>query len=194
MHIALIARCHSPRRTQGSALIVTLLLLTIFTMFAISSFTSSTTNLRVTGNMMVRKEATAAAYSVVEQIISNTTFTADPLAVAASTYPVDINGNGSTDYIARISPAPSCQKVRIVKLSELNIDRPADKQCISSSKAEQTNIDDASVTAATGNSLCAATEWNIRSVVTDQQTGASVAVNEGFGVLALKTDADDLCK
>jgi Tfp pilus assembly protein PilX len=179
--------------SRGTVLVVTLLFLAIISMFAISSFTSSTTNLRVAGNMVAQQEATAAAQSVIESTISATTFTKDPIAVAAAPYDVDVDGNGLNDYQVRLNPAPSCQKSRIIKTLELDPADSEDKACITSGVVVNSGIEDPSMAGGAGDSLCASTEWSVRATVNDARTGTNVAVTQGVGVRVPKTDAADFC-
>jgi hypothetical protein len=178
---------------RGVTLIVTLLFLVMISMLAITSFNSSTANMRVTGNMVARQEAFSAAQSVIEQTISSNQFTTDPIAVAAVPYDVDIDGDATPDFQARLDPAPSCQRVQVIKTMELDPDSAIDMACMTSSVSNLAGIDEASISAASGDSLCAATEWNIRATVSDQRTGANVAVNQGVGVRVASTEANDFC-
>ena len=53
-------------------------------------------------------------------------------------------------------------------------------------------VDEAAGSAA--NSMCANTEWNVRAEVTDDRTGAKVAINQGVAIRVLETDAVNACK
>jgi Tfp pilus assembly protein PilV len=188
----IIHRTSLSNQQRGMTLIVTLLFLVLISMLAITSFNSSTTNMRVTGNMMVRQESLAAAQSVIEQTLSNMMFTSDPVAIAANPYDVDIDGDANPDYQARLSPAPTCQRVRVIKVNEL-VPGTADDACQRSGVSSFSGIDDASLNAKAGDSLCSNTEWNIRATVTDANSGTTVAVNQGVGVRVPTTDANDFC-
>jgi len=50
-----------PRRQRGAALIVSLIMLLLITLLAISSFTVGKSNLQIVGNMQQRAQALAAA-------------------------------------------------------------------------------------------------------------------------------------
>jgi hypothetical protein len=180
-------------RQGGMALVMALLFLAIIAMFAVTSFTASTTNLRVTGNMVARNEALFASQSIIEQTISSTAFTSDPNAVAAAPYPVDIDGDGVTDYSVTLSPAPTCNRARTIKSSELDPGAAADRACMVSGVLTNSGIDSSTSASSAGDSLCASTEWNVRATVTDSRTDAQAAANQGVAVRALVTDAADLC-
>jgi hypothetical protein len=184
----------SSRNAQrGVALVVVLLFLAIIAMFTVTAFNSSTTNLRVTGNMVARREELAAAQAVVEQTISSNAFTSDPEAVAADPYPVDIDGDSVDDYVVELSPAPECNQTRTIKTTELDAGAAGDVACMVSGDVTNSGIDSPEAAATAGNSLCANTEWNIRVTATDERTDATVAANQGIGVRALATEAADLC-
>ena len=107
-----------PRRQRGITLIVTLVVLLLVGLVAVTSMGGSERNLRVAGNMQMRNEAMAAAQSLVEQTLSSAAFTRDPAAAAAVPYPTDVDGDGNPDYVARLDPRPACLRVRPVKTAE----------------------------------------------------------------------------
>lgn len=178
---------------RGSTLIVTLLFLVLMSMFAVSGFNSSSANLRVVGNMQARQESTAAAQAAVENTISSTEFTTDSEAVAATPFPVDINGDGTVDYRVRMVPKPSCYRVRPIKSAQLDVALAADLACMRSGVVQFSGLDSADLAATAGNSMCSQTEWNIRAEVADARTGANVALNQGVAVRVLETDAQNSC-
>jgi len=54
-------------------------------------------------------------------------------------------------------------------------------------------IEIAGAAPSTGDSLCADSEWNVRSVVSDARTHAIAAVNQGVAVRTLTTDTASAC-
>ncbi len=105
------ARTHrQPRRgrQRGATLAVALIFLVLMSLFAVSAFLGSSTNLRVVGNMQVRQEALAAAQVAIEQTISSIQFAEAPAAVAGNPVNVDTDGNSVTDYVVRMTPQPAC--------------------------------------------------------------------------------------
>lgn len=174
-------------------LVMTLLFLVIITMLAVTSFSTSNTNLRVTGNMVARQEALSVAQSVVEQTISSNLFTVDPVAVAAAPYPIDIDGDGTNDYTANLNPAPSCHKIYVIKVAELDTSSADDLACMTSSVQSGSLSDAPGAAALAGSSMCANTQWNVRAEVIDARTGTQVAVNQGVGIRKDRTEAIDFC-
>lgn len=181
-------------RQRGATLAVALIFLVLMSLFAVSAFLGSSTNLRVVGNMQVRQEALAAAQVAIEQTISGIQFAEAPAAVAGNPVNVDTDGNSVTDYVVRMTPQPACYRVKPIKNSELNVNVAADLTCIRSGVVTNPGQDATEAAALADNSLCANTEWNLRAEVTDARTGAVVAVNQGVAVRVLDADAATYCK
>lgn len=185
---------HSLQRQRGATLVVALIFLVLLTLFAISAFNSSSTNLRVVGNTQARQESVAAAQLAIENTISSTLFTTNPEGVEANPVNVDIDQNGSFDYAVRMTPKPSCYRVKPIKNAELNPALENDRACMQSGVVNQAGLEIEGANLLTDNSLCANTEWNLRAEVIDTRTSAKVAVNQGVGVRVITADADTYCK
>ena len=75
-------------RERGATLIVSLIMLLLITLLAVSSFTLGKGNLQIVGNMQQRNQAFAAAQGAVAAVISSTQFTATPAnAIPANAVP-----------------------------------------------------------------------------------------------------------
>lgn len=180
------------RQQRGTTLVVAMLFLVILSLLAVTSFNSSTTNSMVTGNMIARQEGIAAAQWLIDSTISSTTFVTDPASVAASTYDLDLDQDQVADFHPRLTPAPTCLRARVIKTVELDVDVESDVACLKSGGTGPL-IETGAPDPTAGDSMCANTEWNVRAVVADGVTGSSVAVNQGVGVRALITEANDFC-
>ncbi len=180
-------------RERGITLVVTLILLILMSMFAINAFNGSSGNMRVIGNMQARQESIAAAQQAIEQTISSTVFTSNPATVAATPVAVDIDGDGQADYTARLTPQPRCYRAKPIKSSELNPALSADIACLRSGVVQNSGLDSPDAASDAGNSLCANSEWNIRSEVIDARSSTRVAINQGVAVRVLETDAANSC-
>ena len=160
-----------PQKTQiGATLLISLIMLVVLTLFAISAMNLSTTNLRIVGNMQARAEAAAAAQQAIEQVISSN-FTAAPVA---ATIPVTIGG---VTYNA-VVPVPACQYNKPLLNSDLNYADPKDQPCFSSGSATNTGI----VTpagAGTAQSSCYKQQWEVQATVTDNVTGTTSVQHQG---------------
>lgn len=182
----------TPCRQRGATLIVALIMLVAMAMLGIWAFNTGTTNLRIVGNSQARAEALTATQAAVETTISSPLFITNPTAVAASPIAVDLDGDGRSDLSARLSPAPSCYRVRVVKTAELDPAAAADLACYGTGAAQNPGIVAAGPTNA-GESMCADSEWNVRATVDDAGSGARAVLNQGVAVRSLTTDANNGC-
>ncbi len=182
------------RHERGATLVVALIFLVILSLFAVSAYLFSTSHLRVVGNMQARNEGEAAAQVAIEQAISSPTFAQNP--AQAASVPLVVN-TGSASYTVRITPIPSCHRVRIVKNSELDPANAADVSCMRSGTVQMPGLTQAPQVQAghlADNSLCADTEWDIRAEVSDGRSAAQVAVHQGAAIRMAEADAINSCQ
>lgn len=95
----------SSARQAGSSLLMSLVMLIVLSLLTVSAIRMSSSNLKVVGNMQVKKEAIAAAQQAIENAISSANGFYAP---AAQNVSVDINNDGIADYTVVLS-APTCQ-------------------------------------------------------------------------------------
>jgi len=170
------------RGQRGATLIVSLIMLVLLTLFAISSMNTATTNLKVIGNMQAKSEAMNVAQEAIETVLSTPLFLSNPAnAIAApcgsaNTLCTDINADGANDYTTVLNPAPKCVTVKPIQLSELVLTNTEDLGC-SAGQAQQFGV----TGAVTGDSLCSNTVWEITVVTTGAGSGASVTMTQGVG-------------
>lgn len=173
-------KMHSQR---GATLLIALIMLVLLTLFALSAMNTGTTNLKVVGNMQARSEALGAAQQAIETVISSPLFISNPgNAVlnpcgAANTLCTDVNGDGTPEYVTKLTPQPACVAVKPIKVSELNLTVPEDLGCVAS-QAQQFGV----AGGASGDSLCANAVWEITAETTGVDTSAKVTVTQGLGV------------
>lgn len=177
-------------RQNGSTLVVALILLVVLTLFATSSFNTAKTNLMVVGNMQSSTEAANVAQQTIETTLSTTQFVtspdnaiANPCGGTPNTLCFDVNGDSVTDYTSVLTPRPTCLYAKPIKNSELNLANSEDLGC---SAGQQQTLGVAG--AASGNSLCSNTVWEITSKTTST-TGASATVIQGVGIRVSNDDA-----
>ena len=94
------------KRQRGATLIITLIMLVILTLFAVTGFNLSSVNLKVVGNFQQQKAMEAVAQQAIEQIIS----TATPFSLTPTASTVCVNGSGggcTGGYMVAVS-APQC--------------------------------------------------------------------------------------
>ena len=147
------------KQQRGSTLLVALIMLVLLTLIAVSAINSTTASTQMVGNAQFSKEANAAAQQAIENVISNDNFKNTP----PTPQNIDINGDGVTDYNVAFAPAPLCVSVK-----------PA-------------NVGDPGVPSTCASSVgvtCYWTVWDIRAVVSDVKTGASVNLHQGVKTIA----------
>lgn len=183
-----------PLRQRGATLVMALIFLVLLSLFAVNAFLGATSGQRIVGNMQSRQESQAAAQTVIEQVLSSEAFARQPAAVASAPVTVTVGG---VAYTVRLTPPPSCYRVRTVKNSELDATIAGDRSCMRSGSLQQPGVEQSSAQL-TGQvadtSLCADTEWNIRAQVTDGRTGAQMAVHQGVAIRMAESDANLLCQ
>lgn len=168
--------CHA-RRQQGVTLLITLVMLVMLTLFAITMAGTSIVSLRIVGNQQFRSEARSAAQLGVEHMISRNFPAAMPTTSTSVT--VDIDGDGATDYTA-VVPVPVCINAQAIKLASLDINNENDKPCFTSGASQNSGTLPAA--SGGGDSLCSNTRWDVSSSVNDAFSSASVTLHQGVGV------------
>ena len=178
----------APGQQRGVALFIVLVLMLALLWFGLSASRIGGQGLQIVGNMRADRQATAAAQRAIDQTISSNAFTKDPAAVAAAPIATDIDGDGHDDFTAMITPAPKCFRVRPIKTMELDVQKAPDRVCLQSSGGT------GNLASASGDSLCAYSEWNIGARVNDASTRTNVTVNQGVGIRVEKANASNFCK
>jgi len=157
----------SRRAQRGATLIVGLIMLVLLTLVATAAFMLSTGNLKAVGNMQFRNEAIAAANMAIEQVISSP-FTNAP---AAESINVDINNDGTVDYVVAI----------------------ATPVCVRASVAGGGTPSSLSLAASLSSAAVWNTVWDINATVSDAVTGTSVRVLQGVRVLLGTAEKNVVC-
>ena len=172
----------SSLRQQGAALIVTLIMLALITMLAVTAFRLGKSDLQIAGNMQRRKEALSAVQQAIEQVISSTQFTATPTDAlptpcggVPNTVCVDMNGDGVVDENVRVVLA--CVAIQPIPNSALDPTIPNDAGCLVGA-SQNGGV----VGAPNNNSLCSNSVWDTQATATDAVTNASYVINQGVAV------------
>lgn len=141
---------------SGASLVVSLIMLVVITLLALSAINSSNINLRIAGNMQTRDEARSAAQQAIEQFVSTATnFTTPPTVVTAMN--IDINKDGTNDYAISIA-VPKCRRAAV--------QQPArSSQCASGVRSGL---------------YCWDTLWDVEATATNSKTGVSQVVTQGI--------------
>ena len=191
------------RTQRGATLIVALIMLVLLTLFALSSFSTANTNLKVVGNMQQKTEALHATQQAIETVISTPLFITNPANAvaapcgAANTLCTDVTGDGVADFTTNlVGPdyptgphQPTCVTVRVIKNQDLVLTNAEDLGCAAAQQSGAAGI----AGALTGDSLCANTVWEIRARTTSSSSAASVIVTQGVGVRVSADAAGTSC-
>lgn len=172
----------SPASQRGAALIVSLIMLLLITILAVTAFRLGKSNLQIIGNIQQRDQAIDADQLAIDQTISSVQFTLTP----ANAVPNPCNGTpnevcaaatGGSGSDIDVTVTPSCDSIQPIPVSALNFANPNDAGCLVGAGQ---NFGVAG--AASNNSMCSNSVWNIHAVATDTVTGATATVDEGAGV------------
>ena len=147
------------RRQCGSALIVSLIMLTLLTLFVLSAINSGTINLRVAGNMQAQDEARAAAQQAIEGFVTSyANFYPAPASAPATNYP---SGDGAVNYSVTVT-TPVCKRA-----GQQIPPKPSIPDCANGVKAGL---------------YCWDTIWEVTATATDPKTGTSQVVTQGVSI------------
>lgn len=152
----------SSGRQRGIVLILSLIMLMVLTLIAVSAIRLSTVNLRSVANAQARTEAMSTAQRTIDLVLSSN-FT-DNIAGTASTVTVAEGGKNYTVVIAR----PCLVRTVPVKNVDLDITKSDDKKCLD--------------TLSNPYSACADTIWQIQATSTSGWFGANVSITQGTGI------------
>lgn len=166
---------------SGTTLVVSMIMLTVLSLLVFSAIRSSTTNLRITGNMQVQGETTAAAQQAIEQVLESDFVTAP----ATQSVTIDM---GAAIYTADVSQ-PVCAGTVEIPQSELKQDDPDDFQCFGSNDPMAvTQVDTGGTERQLHEaSLCNQQLWELQARVTDANSGATSNVVQGLRLRAGRT-------
>jgi hypothetical protein len=181
-------------RERGVALFVVMVLLLAMVWLALSAFRISSQQLQMVGNEQAEQHATAAAQRAIDFTISSNQFTVDPAAVAGTPVATDVDGDGKDDLTAHLTPRPKCVRVRPIKTMELDITKATDRVCLQSSGSGGSLRETPGAPVASGNSLCANSEWDIGAAVDDAASNTAVTVHQGVAIRVARADATNFCK
>jgi Tfp pilus assembly protein PilX len=150
----------STRRQSGATLLVSLIMLVVLTLFAVTMFNLSGVNLKIVGNFQQQRATEAVVQQGIEQLMSTVTaFNATPAATN-----ICVNGTGTTSALCSASGG-----------YWVAIDKP---KCNYTTAAK-------GYTKKVGELTPEDTNWEVRASFTDPLTKASVALVQGLAVRML---------
>jgi len=151
------------RHQGGVVLIVALIMLTLVTLIAISSFNMTKIDLQIGHNAEVRAQANSFAQLAIDEVISSGDF----WLANASTTNYDANGDGTVDVQVVVSKA----------------------RCIWS--RTHPNPGRGNLTSEHGGSDLKEMVWELRAEATDVTTGSKAVLRQGVSRPVLLEDLDD---
>lgn len=174
------------RSQQGMTLVVALIMLVLITLLVITSANLGQGSLQTVGNMQHRNEVYSAAQETMEEVISSTRFFENPgnaLVDACDGVSnqrcIDTNGDGTQDVKVQLTPAPTCVMVKSIKNDKLELTSPESEDLgCAVGQAQNSGI----VGAATGDSMCSNTTWEIHALASDMVTEAKMEITQGVAV------------
>lgn len=160
-------------RQSGATLIVSLIMLVVLTLLVVAAMRSTRTNLRISGNMQMKTEVSAAAQQAIEQIIS-TDFTANPVQKNIS---VNV---GAASYMVQVNK-PTCNSSRPVLNQELDVkNNPLDQYCLNGAGSIPL-VENSDGSMASGSpSACLEQQWDVAATASDADTGAGTTLHQGI--------------
>lgn len=176
------------RRQAGTVLVIGMIMLVLMTLLAVTSFNLGRGEFQIISNMQFQSEAASAAEMALEQVVSNLTFTSNPANVFASpcsganTICYDTNGDTRADVTVKIKSRgdpdkPVCIGASIIKNAVLDLSKSDDLGCAAGA-SQAFGV----AGAATGDSLCANSIWDVQAEAVDAVTQAKATITEGVSV------------
>ncbi|WP_238482512.1 pilus assembly PilX family protein [Noviherbaspirillum aridicola] len=167
-------------------LVVALIMLVLITLLVVTSANLGQGSLQTVGNMQHRNEVYAAAQATIEEAISSTRFFDNPANVLVNACDgvsnqrcIDTNGDGTHDVKVQLTPAPTCVMVQAVKNDDLEItSAEAEDLGCAVGQGQNSGI----VGAATGDSMCSNSTWEIHALASDMVTEAKTEITQGVAV------------
>lgn len=146
------------QRQRGATLLVSLIMLVVLTLFAVTGFNLSSVNLKIVGNFQQQKATEAVVQQAIEQLMSTATaFNPTPVATCICVNGASADcGSCGTGYQVQID-MPRCKYTAVAKGYTKKI-------------GELTPQD---------------TSWEVRASYTDPSTNARAALIQGVGVRML---------
>lgn len=176
---------------RGMSLLVSLIMLLLITMIALTSFKLSKGSLQIAGNQQQRNQTAIATQGAIEQAISGVQFVDTPENMVPvpcdgipNTVCSDVNGDGVADV--KVAMRSSCISVKTIKMKEFtaaDFADPAQQGCFSG--REVNGIDGGQ----NDNSQCANMLWNINGTGIDEANSTKFVIDQGAAIRTADTAA-----
>lgn len=188
------------RQQRGITLILSMIMLVLLTVMALSSFNIGKSGLLVVGNAQHQMQATNVAQSVIQQVISTPNFAESPdnvldnsncpteYGAPPNSRCVDLYGDAKTVMVVAMSPQPQCLQVQAIPAASLDLSKPQDLGC---AVGENQNMGIAGVV--TGASLCSNSTWEVNAAASDPVSRAQAVISQGVSMRISNDSAATSC-
>jgi Tfp pilus assembly protein PilX len=153
-------------RQKGATLLVSLIMLVLITILAITAFRLGKGNLQIAGNMQSREQVLTDAQVILETTISNKTFTNGSI-ISTTT------GVNTTTVVV----TPTWIASQTIPPSQLDISKTEDAGCVVQASQQLGIAGETS-----SNSICSNQLWDLDALATDTVTNASVEIHQGVNL------------
>jgi Tfp pilus assembly protein PilX len=186
-----------PAGQRGITLVIGLIMLVILTLMAVWAFHMGSSQTAIVSNAQHRAEATDAAQQAIDTVLNSSNFMINPAAAipasnctsgGSNSLCVDVNGDGSPDVKVTLAPKPTCISGAPINANTLDFSKPEDLACAAGSQ-QAFGVQGA----ASGNSLCANSNWEITAAAADAATNTKVTVVQGVSARIAATDLANNC-
>lgn len=167
---------HSFHRQKGLSLVTGMIMLVLISLMVTASFNLSTTNSKTVANMQFRDEVIAAANKGIEQTIGVKFPEGFSTVPAATSFSLDINNDGTSDYTVAIA-IPECKQARSV----------------AGVSGSSSGLSSASLSGFTASAPYWETIWDIAATVTDATSGATIEIHQGLRVALTEAQKTAVC-
>ncbi|MGJ8668460.1 MAG: pilus assembly PilX family protein [Oceanococcus sp.] len=169
---------------RGATLIVGLIMLMVTSVSLMSLYNYSKISFEIVQNLQSESIAVDLANATLEGAISTTRVVNAPSAVFLlgcdgfqNSQCFDIDADGRNDVVVQLNPQPFCVQAQIIQNRQLNFDSAEDEPCIVSA-----TTDFGVIGAASDNSLCSSSLWEVTAVATDAVTQSNQSVTGDYAV------------
>ena len=165
------------RRQRGATLLISLIMLVVLTLFAISAIRTGNVGLKIVGNQQAAKLMEAAAAQAVEQVVSNLgNFDSANLVLPTTTVAQSVCVNSNPGHPPAVLP----------------VDTTTPGTCQSGTRVDVQPVRCISAKRQTGGSLTQTMStyentWEVVATVTDSLTGAKATYHQGVMIRMLSS-------
>jgi type II secretory pathway pseudopilin PulG len=190
------------QRQRGITLIISLIMLVLLTIMALTSFNIGKSSLQSIDNAQQQGQALNAAQTMLNQVVSSPVFTEAPgnvldnsncpaaLAAPANSRCVDVYGDGKTVIVVAMAPQPVCLQATAIPNSTLHLDSQTSEDwgCTVQERGQH-GIEGLEG----GDSLCANSLWELNAEAREPVSSAKALVTQGVAMRVSKDSVDTAC-